>query len=401
MRRELLVVAVAGLLVFAGCSSGIDGMDDGDGATGDVDVSGTLKIHHIDVEQADSTLIVTPSNETILIDTGDYRDDGKAVIDYLTAHDIDRIDHLIATHGHADHIGGHPEIIEYFEENKNGVGAAYDSGIPHPTATYEHYLDAVEAYNVSFYEVVAGDRLPLADGGLEATVLNPPDGDASGDIDTNGIVLSVTFGDFSYLTTGDLDASGERRLAERDGDDLASDVYQAGHHGSSTSSNAPFLDRVDPDIAVVSSAVDSRYGHPHDEVLAAFADRGIETYWTGVHGDIVVTTNGTAVSVATEQNASTDPAALLERKHAVQSALVAPLARNEPYAEIELGLPTTDSDRPSAAGTAARTAGGDVMSESYLKQRESPAIYGGRESRHSTTRTTGYSPAGVSKSSAA
>ncbi|MFA9416854.1 ComEC/Rec2 family competence protein [Natrinema sp. HArc-T2] len=357
MRRELLVVAVAGLLVVAGCSSAIDGSD-GIEREGAADVSGTLELHHIDVGQADSTLIVTPSNETILIDTGDYRDDGQAVIDYLEAHDIDRIDHLIATHGHADHIGGHPELIEHFEETGDGIGAIYDSGVPHPTATYEHYLDAVEAYNVSFYEVVAGDRLPVAGDGLEATVLNPPDGDASGDIDTNGVVLSLAFGDFSYLTTGDLDASGEQRLVETYGDDLASDAYQAGHHGSSTSSNAPFLDRVDPDIAVVSSPVDSRYGHPHDEVLAAFADRGIETYWTGVHGDIVVTTNGTAASVATERNASTDPATLLERKHAIESALVAPLAHSGLSAAR--GLPTPDSGRSSVAGAVVRASGEGV-----------------------------------------
>ncbi|MFD1561958.1 ComEC/Rec2 family competence protein [Haloarchaeobius amylolyticus] len=354
MRRELLVVAVAGLLVFAGCSSAIDGSDDPEQER-PVDVSGSLEVHHIDVGQADSTLVVTPSNETILIDTGDYRDDGQDVIDYLETHDVDRIDHLITTHGHADHIGGHPAIIEHLEEAGDGVGAIYDSGVPHPTATYERYLDAVERYNVSFYEVAAGDRLPLADDSLEATVLNPPDGDTSGDVDTNGIVLSLAFGDFSYLTTGDLDASGERRLVEAYGDDLAADAYQAGHHGSSTSSNAPFLDRVDPDIAVVSSPLDSGYGHPHDEVLAAFASRGIETYWTGVHGDIVVTTTGTAVSVETERNASTDPATLLERKHAVQSALVSPLAASV-YAER--GLLPPDSGQASVAGAVAHTVEG-------------------------------------------
>jgi len=353
MRRELLVVAVAGVLVFAGCSSAIDNSD-GTERAGAVDVSGTLELHHIDVGQADSTLIVTPSNETILIDTGDYRDDGQTVIDYLEANGIDRIDHLVTTHGHADHIGGHPELIEHFEEDGDGIGAVYDSGVVHPTATYERYLDAVEAHNVSIYEVAAGDRLSLAGDGLEATVLNPPDGDVSGDIDTNGIVLSLAFGDFSYLTTGDLDASGERRLVETSGDDLAADVYQAGHHGSSTSSSAPFLDWVDPNVAIVSSAVDSRYGHPHGEVLAAFADRGIETYWTGVHGDIVMTTNGTAVSVATERNASTDPATLLERKHAIESALVAPLAHSG--LSTARGLPTPDNGRSSVAGAVVRAA---------------------------------------------
>ncbi|SEP80067.1 ComEC/Rec2 family competence protein [Natrinema salaciae] len=320
MRRGVLVVAIAGLLVLAGCSGGFSDIY-GDGGAATPDTDGELEVHHIDVGQADSTLVVTPSDETILIDTGDYRDDGQAVIDYLEARDIDRIDHLVTTHGHADHIGGHPAVIEYLEEEGNGVGAAYDPGVPHTTATYENYLDAVEAYDVQLYEVAAGDRLPLEDDDLEAAVLNPPEGERGDDIDANGVVLALSFGEFSYLTTGDIDAETERRLVDGDGNSLTADAYQAGHHGSSTSSSDPFLDAVDPDVAIVSSARDSQYGHPHDEVLRALDDRGIETYWTGVHGDVVLETDGTDVSVTTERDATTDPTELLELKGEAQSSL--------------------------------------------------------------------------------
>ncbi|WP_226006900.1 ComEC/Rec2 family competence protein [Natrinema salinisoli] len=347
MRRPLLVVAVAGLLVLSGCSSVIDDMDsDDDPVT--ADVSGELEIHHIDAGQADSTLVVTPAGETILIDTGEYRDDGETVIDYLKAHDIDRIDHLVATHGHADHIGGHPEIIEYLEEEGDGVGAAYDSGVSHTTATYDNYLDAIEEYDVRLFEVAAGDTLPLEDDDLEATVLNPPADDNGDDVDANGVVLTLEFGEFSYLTTGDIESGTEQRLADEYGDDLAADAYQAGHHGSSTSSSEPFLEQVDPDAAIVSSALDSRYGHPHDEVLEAFADRGIETYWTGVHGDVVLTTDGTEWSVETERDGPTDPAELLERKQEAQSALVGP--------PTDGTRPLIDGDRPPIDDAAPRTA---------------------------------------------
>ncbi|MFC6717732.1 ComEC/Rec2 family competence protein [Natrialbaceae archaeon GCM10025810] len=315
MRRLLPIVAVAVMLVLAGCSGsfvpdGSDSASDDDSESDD-----DLEVHHIDVGQADSTLLNTPEGETILIDTGDWRDDGEAVIDYLEARGIDRIDHLVATHGHADHVGGHAAVIEHFEEHGDGVGAAYDSGVVQTTATYDRYLDAIEAHDVTLYEVDAGDELPLDDEAVEGTVLNPPEG-ASDDVDANGIVLSVEYDSFSYLTTGDAESTAESRLVEEWGDEsaLEADVYQAGHHGSSTSSTPRFLDAVDPRIAVISSALESQYGHPHDEVLEAFAERGIETYWTGVHGDVVVTTDGESVAVETERDASTDPDDLLEAK---------------------------------------------------------------------------------------
>ncbi|WP_339102831.1 MBL fold metallo-hydrolase [Haloterrigena salinisoli] len=319
--RGLVAVSVVGLLVLSGCLVGFvpsDGSEDpGDGDDTD-DVDGDLEIHHIDVGQGDSTLLVTPAGETVLIDTGTWQADGRGVIEHLEDEGIDRIDHLVTTHGHADHVGGHAAVIEHFEERGEGVGAVYDPGVASTSATYERYLDAIEDHDVRLFEVAAGDRLPLEDESVDATVLNPPDDD-EGNIDAYSTVLSVEYGEFSYLTTGDIEDGTERRLVDERGDALAADAYQAGHHGSSTSSSEPFLDAVDPEIAVISSALDSQYGHPHDEVLAALTDRDVETYWTGVHGDVVLETDGEDVAVTTETEGPTDPAALLERKKGAQS----------------------------------------------------------------------------------
>ncbi|WP_082146761.1 ComEC/Rec2 family competence protein [Halostagnicola sp. A56] len=311
-RRLLLVVAVAAMLVLAGCATAPELSDEPSPSTSTVD--GELELHHLDVGQADATLLVTPENETILIDTGDWRSDGSAVIDSLESRDIDRIDHLVATHAHADHIGGHAAVINHFEEHGGGVGAAYDSGVTHTSQTYENYLDAVENHDVRLFEVVAGDRLPLEDEQVNATVLNPPDGDSGTDLHENSIVLSIEFGAFSYLTTGDAEAGTEQRLVEEWSDRLESDIYQAGHHGSSTSSTDPKLDASTPEIAVISSAQASQYDHPSAEVLESFDDRGIETYWTAVHGDVVVTIDGDSSSVTTEHEAPTDPGELIELK---------------------------------------------------------------------------------------
>ncbi|TMT80263.1 MBL fold metallo-hydrolase [Haloterrigena sp. H1] len=282
--------------------SGTDDESDGlDGST----VEGELEIHHIDVGQGDSTLIVTPANETILIDTGDWREDGSEVIAYLEAQGIDRIDHLVATHADADHIGGHAAVIEHFETTGEGIGTAYDSGVPSDSATYGNYLDTVDEYDVEFLIVESDDELPL-EGDVSAQVMNPPAGDAGSDVNDNSVVLALEFGDFQYLAPGDVDTGVEQRLVDEWGSDLESDVYKAGHHGSSTSSSDAFVDAVDPEMAIISSAYDSQYGHPSDEVLERFAEREIETYWTGVHGDIVVRTDGTSVDVETRESFSTD-----------------------------------------------------------------------------------------------
>ena len=300
--------------------SDTDDTDDGDAATDDsddddsgtdvsdepdTDVDGELEIHHIDVGQADSTLVITPEDETILIDTGDWRQDGADVLDYLDQREIDRIDHLVATHAHADHIGGHAALIEHFEEHGDGIGAAYDSGVPTTTNTYENYLDAVEAYGVDLLLVEEGDELPI-DGDVTARVLNPPVDTASDDLHYNSVSLAIEFGEFQYVTTGDAEADAETRLVEEWESDLEADVYQAGHHGSSTSSTEPFMGAMSPAIAVISSAYDSQYGHPSDEVLDRFAAHGIETYWTAVHGDIVITTDGSTIDVETTEEFSTD-----------------------------------------------------------------------------------------------
>ncbi|ELY52013.1 beta-lactamase [Natronolimnohabitans innermongolicus JCM 12255] len=333
-------MTVAGLLVLSGCLGFGLGSDTG---TADDEVAGDLEIHHIDVGQADATLLVTPADETILIDTGDWRPDGEQVIDYLEDEGIDRIDHLVATHAHADHIGGHAAVIEHVEEHGDGVGAAYDSGVVHTSQTYDNYLDAVEEYEVTLFEVAEGDTLPLEGDSLEATVLNPPEGDSGTDFHYNSVTLLVEYDEFAYLTTGDAEADAEQRLVDDRGDDLDAEGYQAGHHGSSTSSTEPFLDAVDPEITVISSALESQYGHPDDEVLESFADRGVETYWTAVHGDVVLTTDGSETSVTTEHEEPTEPETLLEYKHE---------AHSDEQAALESTVPPLQSPLQTAASPA-------------------------------------------------
>ncbi len=305
-------------MILAGCTGGIsDTGTDGAAATTAAGADptatdstagpapeGELSVHLLNVGQGSSTLIIGPEDETILIDTGDWRDDGEDVIAYLEANDVTRIDHLVTTHPDADHIGGHAAVIEHFETNAEGVGAVYDPGIASSSATYERYLDAVEEYDVTLYRTQAGDSIQMS--GVETQILAPPEGYLAGDdSNENSIVLHLQFGDSSFLLPGDGEAESEEYLVETYGDRLNATVLVAGHHGSQSSTSEEFLDTVSPQAAVISSAYDSQYGHPHEEVLERLATQSIPTYWTATHGTIRFTSNGSAVTVATQQDAPT------------------------------------------------------------------------------------------------
>lgn len=264
---------------------------------------GNLEIHAINVGQADATLLIGPE-ETMLIDSGDWRDDGETVITYLESQGIERIDYLVTTHAHADHIGGHAAVIEHYETERDGVGEVWDPGVSSTSRTYESYLDAVEEHDVDLIRGQSGDEIDFAG---ETTVLSPPEEREDDDLNDNSLSVRVTHGETAFLATGDAERESEQRMVEEHGDALEADVYQVGHHGSSTSSSDAFLDRVDPEYAIISSAYKNQYGHPHEEVLMAFDERGIETYWTAVHGTTVVESDGEYLSVEAETDATTDP----------------------------------------------------------------------------------------------
>ena len=269
-------------------------------------VEGTLEVHFINVGQSVSTLVVGPTGETMLVDTGHYNDDGAYVLTYLERRGIDRIDHLVVSHNDADHIGGNAAIIDYYETEADGIGAVYDPGIAASTRTYERYLDAVETHEVTLYETREGDEIRFE--GADVAILGPPEPYLEDrDRNENSIVLELSHGETSFLLTGDAEDDQEAYLVEQYGDRLRSTVLKAGHHGSSSSSSGAFLDAVRPSAVVVSSAYDSRYGHPTEAVLGRFADRSLPTYWTATHGDVVLVSDGRGVTVRTQAAAPTDP----------------------------------------------------------------------------------------------
>jgi competence protein ComEC len=362
MRRLAAVGLLAVLVLSAGCLAGFsvesDAIEGGDtGADGfapdrNLDpVDPDLSVHYIDVGQADATFVRGPDNETMLIDTGHWHDDGETVIAYLEARGVERIDYMVSTHAHADHIGGSAAVIRHFETEGDGIGAIYDSGVPHTSATYSNYLDAIEEHDVTLYETQAGDEIPL--NGTNTTVLNPPADHGDEDLDANAVVVRIGYGDAGFLFTGDMTSATEDDLVDRWGDDIQSSVYQVGHHGSDSSSSPVFLDAVNPRIAIVSAAYDSQYGHPDPDVLDRLAERGIATYWTGTHGTIVASTDGDAVTIRTVGDAPTDPGSLRDAP-ALEGAATAPVEVRGTY---DVGTNASALVGPRSVAGALPTAG--------------------------------------------
>ncbi|MDG5777870.1 lamin tail domain-containing protein [Haloarculaceae archaeon H-GB1-1] len=323
-RRSFAIWTLVLLVVLAGCVSVSDAGVESSGemqsptapaspstATTEPPPNGTLDVHFINVGQSVSTLIVSPANETVLIDSGDFTDDGEHVLQYLQRHDVERIDHFVVSHADADHIGGNAAIIEYYETEANGIGAIYDPGIAASTQTYAEYLDAVERHNVTLYETRDGDSLPVA--GVDVQVLGPPDPYIEGEQrNENSLVLRFAFGNTSFLFTGDAEDDQEAYLVDTYGERLRSTVLKAGHHGSASSTSGALLDAVQPGVVVVSSAYESRYGHPSEATLHRLSNRSIPTYWTGTHGNVVLTSDGEQVTIQTQRDAPTDPLAIRE-----------------------------------------------------------------------------------------
>jgi competence protein ComEC len=325
-QRVLVALLVVSLVFLAGCAGGgPPGV--GSETTTSVSTTGTLiasptetptttsaptgslEVQFINVGQSASTLIVSPTGETMLIDTGDWRNDGEYVLQYLQRHNITRIDHLVTSHADADHIGGHAAIINYYETRANGIGAVYDPGIASSSSTYQRYLDAVEQHNVTLFKTQKGDHIQFE--GATVTVLGPPNPYiANKERNENSIVLKVTYGKTSFLLPGDAAQQEEQYLLKQYNSSLNSTVLFAGHHGSRFSTSDAFLDAVTPQAVMISSAYDSQYGHPQEEMLNRLAARNIPTYWTAVHGIIVLDSTGEQITVKTQAEAPTNPQSL-------------------------------------------------------------------------------------------
>jgi competence protein ComEC len=253
-------------------------------ATGD-----TLQVRILDIGQGDSIFIRTPNGSTMLIDGGEKN---SGALDFLEAQGIDRINVMVASHPHADHIGGLVDILR----SDIAVDEVVDSGYTSTSRTYEQYLDGIIDRKAKYREVHRGDTITLD--GLTFDVLSPGTEDDFDNTNDGSVVLRLVFGPTSFLFTGDAEHEAEEAMLEA-GVPLQADILKLGHHGSSTSTTDAFLAAVDPEVAIYSAAEGNSYGHPHRETVAKLKEAGIPMYGTDVSGTVTITADNNGYKLTT------------------------------------------------------------------------------------------------------
>lgn len=243
--------------------------------------SGTLTITILDVGQGDATLIESPSGETLLFDGGENGMGSSVILPFLSSRGITSLDYMVASHYHADHVGGLDEVA-----NQIPVGVAYDRGWSYTTVTYSNYASSVADVRQA---LVPGQIIDLGDDVTVTCVamngngqLNPPFNSSSLENEYD-VCLLVEFGSFEFFQAGDLTGnpdSGyeniESSVAPLVGD---VDVYRVSHHGSDSSSIPYFLQTVQAEVSVISVGNNS-YGHPNQSVLNRLVQYGSFVYQT-------------------------------------------------------------------------------------------------------------------------
>lgn len=246
-----------------------------------------LSIHIINVDQADACLIISPTGGTMLIDAGDNGDGSSIVVPYLQGYGLQALDYIVATHYHADHIGGIDEVVSYLGIDSVRV-AVYDRGWSYTTPTYTSYASAVAAKRATITDGLVIDL----GGGVTATcvavngngVLSPPFDTQYNENDLSvALVIEYTNG-FRFFTGGDLSGrtSGEYIDIETSlGPEVgAVDIYRVNHHGSFTSSNSSFVSKLLPSVSLISLGDGNPYGYVHQEVMDRLIAYGSNVYQT-------------------------------------------------------------------------------------------------------------------------
>lgn len=252
----------------------------------------TFEVHYLDVGQGDCSLVLC-DGQAMLIDGGEASESSK-VYAYLKEHGINHLDYMVASHAHSDHIGGLSGALNYAS-----VDTAFCPVTDYDSKTFDSMVKYLDKQGIGITVPRAGDEFLL--GSAHVQILGPQKNyDEPND---TSIVMKVTYGETSFLFTGDAERTAEADILDA-GYNLSATVLKVGHHGSDTSTSYPFLREIMPEYAVIQVGKDNSYGHPTEDTLSRLRDADVKVYRNDLQGDIVCSSDGKTVSFTTTKNDS-------------------------------------------------------------------------------------------------
>ena len=248
-----------------------------------------LKVHYLDVGQGDSIFVELPNNETMLIDAAEsYQSEN--IINYLKNLNYQKIDYVIGTHPHTDHIGGLKDIINTFE-----IGKIYMPKIVSTTKTYESLLMAIKDKNLKINTAKAGTSIIDTDT-LKINILAPNNSTYT-ELNNYSVVTKITYGTTKFLFMGDAEKLSENEIKEN----VTADVIKIGHHGSNTSSSIDFIKKVNAKYGIISVGLNNKYNLPKEETITNWENSGTKIYLTSTNGTIRASSDGTNIKIESEK----------------------------------------------------------------------------------------------------
>ena len=245
---------------------------------------GEFNVHMIDVGQADSFLLIQ-GDEVALVDCG-TRSTGKDVVEYLNNLGITKIDYVIGTHPHDDHMGGMYEVLVNFD-----IGTIIIPNLENEDITTNWYLKLINEIKTGGYKVKYAKKDDVYYVGKTKMRILEAETDVNGNMNNYSIVLKVSFGDIDTIMTGDAETDIEEKILDS-GADIDAEILKVGHHGSDTSNSEAFIDAISPEYALISSKVGNKYEHPIKSTMEKLEERNIEVYRTDECGSVVMTIEG-------------------------------------------------------------------------------------------------------------
>ena len=330
MRKIRIVLLICLCLLVVGCANPF--VESNDKTSISTFNGGTLRVNYIDVGQGDSIFIQLPNNETMLIDAGEaYKSDN--VINYLNNLGITKIDYVIGTHPHTDHIGGLEEVINTFD-----IGSIYMPRASSTSKTYEDLLTTISSKGLKVKTAKSG-VVVLDEDNLKLEFI-APNSDSYSELNNYSAVLKLTYLDNTFLFMGDAETLSEEEITS----EIKADVIKVGHHGSDSSSSLEFVKKVSPEYAIIMVGEGNSYNHPYQSIIDRYESVGAKVLRTDLDGNIICDCEGSTVTCDGDKDSSSNSNSNNSTNNISLVSLTSPVSRGNNATISIKGLPNTTYD---------------------------------------------------------